>query len=42
MSQAEAVEVLGESAATVIRRVSRSLQRLADAPSDLYADDPGG
>ncbi len=39
MSQAEAAGVLGVSAATVNRRVSRSLQLLADALGDLYPDD---
>jgi RNA polymerase sigma-70 factor (ECF subfamily) len=39
MSQAEAAGVLGVSAATVNRRVSRSLQLLADSLGDLYPDD---
>jgi RNA polymerase sigma factor (sigma-70 family) len=39
MSQAEAAGVLGVSAATVNRRVSRGLQLLADALGDLYPDD---
>jgi RNA polymerase sigma factor (sigma-70 family) len=42
MSQAEAAGVLGVSAATVNRRVSRSLQLLADALGDLYPDDSEG
>jgi RNA polymerase sigma factor (sigma-70 family) len=39
MSQAEAGGVLGVSAATINRRVSRSLQLLADALGDLYPDE---
>lgn len=39
MSQAEAAGVLGVSAATINRRVSRSLQLLADVLGDLYPDD---
>ncbi|OWK38222.1 RNA polymerase sigma factor [Fimbriiglobus ruber] len=42
MSQAEAAGVLGVSAATVNRRVSRGLQLLADALADLYPDDSVG
>jgi RNA polymerase sigma factor (sigma-70 family) len=42
MSQAEAAKVLGISVATVNRRVSRSLQLLADALGDLYPDDSEG
>jgi RNA polymerase sigma factor (sigma-70 family) len=42
MSQAEAAGVLGVSAATVNRRVSRGLQLLADALGDLYPDDCEG
>jgi RNA polymerase sigma factor (sigma-70 family) len=42
MSQAEAAGVLGVSAATVNRRVNRSLQLLAEALGDLYPDDPAG
>jgi RNA polymerase sigma factor (sigma-70 family) len=42
MSQAEAAGVLGISAATVNRRVSRGLQLLADALGDLYPDDCEG
>jgi RNA polymerase sigma-70 factor (ECF subfamily) len=39
MSQSEAAGVLGVSAATVNRRLSRSLQLLAAELGDLYPDD---
>ncbi len=39
MSQSEAADVLGVSAATVNRRLSRSLQWLATELGDLYPDD---
>jgi RNA polymerase sigma factor (sigma-70 family) len=39
LSQAEAARVLGVSAATINRRVSRSLQLLADALGDLYPEE---
>src|SRR6516162_6493636 len=39
MSQVEAARVLGVSVATVNRRLSRSLQLLADELGDLYPDD---
>jgi len=42
MSQVEAAPVLGVSVATVNRRLSRSLQFLADALGDLYPDDDEG
>jgi RNA polymerase sigma-70 factor (ECF subfamily) len=41
MSQAEAAGLLGVSAATVNRRLSRGLQQLAAALGDLYPDDQG-
>ena len=39
MSQTEAGRVLGVSVATVNRRLSRGLQRLANALGDLYPDE---
>ena len=39
MSQAEAGEVLGVSAATVNRRLHRGLLKLEEALADLYPDD---
>jgi RNA polymerase sigma-70 factor (ECF subfamily) len=42
MSQVEAARVLGVSAATVNRRLSRGLQLLADALGDLYPEDDEG
>lgn len=41
LSQAEAGQVLGVSAATVNRRLNRGLQSLAEALSDLRPDDCG-
>jgi RNA polymerase sigma-70 factor (ECF subfamily) len=42
MSQPEAARVLGVSAATVNRRLSRGLELLADELGDLYPDDDEG
>lgn len=42
LTQAEAAEVLGVSAATVNRRLNRSLQLLLEALSDLRPDDRRG
>ena len=39
LTQAEAAQVLGVSAATVNRRLNRSLELLAEALSDLRPDD---
>jgi len=39
LTQAEAAQVLGVSAATVNRRLNRGLELLAEALSDLRPDD---
>jgi RNA polymerase sigma-70 factor (ECF subfamily) len=41
LTQAEAADVLGISAATVNRRLNRGLQLLAEALSDLRPEDRG-